>query len=64
MTWTMLPQAIFLASSLMSIGVAMSRYGEPKKPDKYDMVDVLISPLIGYALLYYGGFFAAIGFAP
>jgi hypothetical protein len=39
---------------------AGASYGEPKKPDTYDAVDVLIGPAITAALLYFGGFWTVV----
>lgn len=52
------PEGIFLALILLAIGKALARYGEPKKPDTYDIVDVLIGAAIAFGLLWWGGFFA------
>lgn len=51
------PQLIFLALMLIGIGVSLARFGEPKRRDTYDLVDVLIGPAISFGLLYWGGFF-------
>jgi hypothetical protein len=57
------PQYTFLALSLFGLGVNVSRYGQQKK-DKYDLSDCLIAPIFGYTILYYGGFFAPLGWHP
>ena len=50
------PQGILLAIYILSVGICMARYGEPKH-DTYDLIDVMIAPGIVLALLYWGGFF-------
>lgn len=50
------PQLIYLTLSLVGIGICIARYGQPKR-DQYDLTDVLIAPLLAYALLWWGGFF-------
>jgi hypothetical protein len=51
------PQLAMLVLLLTGIGKAATRYGELKKPDHYDMTDVLIGPAVLMAILYFGGFF-------
>ena len=50
------PQDIYLVLTLMGMGVALARYGEPKV-DKYDFIDLAIGPALTMSLLYWGGFF-------
>jgi|GEM_PF-2581001 len=50
------PQAIYLGLMMMGIGLSIARYGEQKR-DRYDLVDVAISPALICGLLYWGGFF-------
>lgn len=52
------PEGIYLTILILGVGVAIARFGEPKKRDTYDIADVLISPAIVLALLWWGGFFA------
>lgn len=52
------PEGIFLALILLGMGKAMARFGETKKPDSYDMIDVLFGPALLLGLLWWGGFFA------
>ena len=51
----MWPQYTYLALILISVGVTIARYGEPKR-DRYDFGD-LIGAVICLWLLYEGGFF-------
>lgn len=50
------PQLVMAAMIAMSVGISLSRYGQEKKRDKYDVIDVLIAPAITIVILYYGGF--------
>lgn len=52
------PEGIFLGLILLGVGKAMALFGQPKKLDTYDIVDVLVGPGIMLGLLYWGGFFA------
>lgn len=61
---TVWPQIVYLVLLVMGVGVALARYGEPKRPDSYDIVDVLIGPATMAGLLYAGGFFTVLGWAP
>jgi hypothetical protein len=51
------PQGIWFALTFMSVGLALSKYGQ-RKTDSYDIMDVLIGPAIAFGLLYWGGFFS------
>ena len=51
-----IPQAIVITLLLISLGIAMTRLGELKRPDRYDGVD-LAAPFIMLWLLWWGGFF-------
>ena len=51
------PQAIYLALTLLGLGVEISRHGEPKKPGRYNAVSTLIATVVVLSLLYWGGFF-------
>lgn len=51
------PQWVWLASMLIGVGITIARYGERKR-DRYDWIDLLLTPAAGFTLLYYGGFFA------
>lgn len=57
------PQYTIIAMSAVSFGITLAKLGQPKT-DKYDLIDLLVGPAIIYTLLYYGGFFASMGFAP
>lgn len=50
------PPIVMIA--LMSCGVftALTRFGEPKKADRYDIVDLLLAPAVMATLLWWGGF--------
>lgn len=50
------PQLVMGALLAMNVGIALRRYGQEKKRDKYDVIDVLIGPAITVTILYYGGF--------
>jgi hypothetical protein len=50
------PQLIYLALMLISLGIAMSRHGEPKSGNHNLLVDIIATAL-GFALVYWGGFF-------
>lgn len=51
------PQGILLTMMLIGEGISLSKYGQ-KKQDSYDIIDVLVAPLIMLGLLYWGGFFS------
>jgi hypothetical protein len=57
---TLWPQYTILALTGLGFGYNLARYGEPKKPDKYDMSDLLIAPGISLWILYMGGFFSGL----
>lgn len=50
------PQVIYLVLLLISTGIRIARYGEPKR-DSYDFTDLVIAPALSISLLYWGGFF-------
>jgi hypothetical protein len=58
------PQIVWLMLVALSSLNAWVRLGEPKKPDTYDVSDVLIGPAFACWLLYEGGFFTSLGYAP
>lgn len=51
------PQLIMLCLIIFGAGVSAARFGELKKPDRYDMTDIIIAPGLTLLLLYWGGFF-------
>lgn len=53
----MIPQIILTSCIILNVGVALARYGQPKRPDTYDVVDLIIGPAITLGLLYWGGFY-------
>lgn len=59
---TVWPQITYLVLVLMGAGVCLGRFGERKR-DNYGWTD-LGGPAIGIYLLYCGGFFASLGWAP
>lgn len=59
----MWPQYTYIALFLIGMGSAWARYGQPKT-DSYDFVDCVVGPAIIWTLLYYGGFFAPLGWTP
>jgi len=56
----MLPQIIFLALQLMSLGIAMGKHGQEKSGKENAWVS-FFALLIGWSLLYWGGFFDVFG---
>lgn len=57
------PQVTWLAIMVMGAGISLAKYGEQKR-DRYDLGDLVIAPAITLTILYYGGFFTPLGFAP
>lgn len=55
-------QYTYLTLLLLGAGVTIAKYGETKV-SKYNWIDFVGSALI-LTLLYYGGFFSSLGFAP
>jgi hypothetical protein len=53
------PQITVVVLIFSSLGIAVAKHGESE--GKYSIVTSLISAAIFYALLYFGGFFAAAG---
>ena len=51
-----LPQLVYLAMSLMGMGLAMARHGQPKTGKNNFWSDIFITAIIFY-ILYSGGFF-------
>lgn len=51
-----IPQIIYLALSLVSVGIAITVHGEPKTGN-HDALVTIISTVMMYTLLYWGGFF-------
>jgi len=58
------PQYLQLAMFFIAVGIALARFGEPKKPDTYDWIDVAGGPILSVVILYYGGWFAPLGWTP
>lgn len=56
------PQITFLCLSLVGTGIVLAKYGE-KKITTYDWTD-FVSTAALFTILYYGGFFAPLGFTP
>lgn len=54
---TLWPQITQIVLTLLFVGRAITRYGELKKSDRYDLGDILIGPALGTTILYYGGFY-------
>lgn len=59
---TVWPQRVLLAMIFIGWGINLSEFGKAKEK-RVGFID-LFSPLIALTLLYYGGFFAVLGFAP
>jgi hypothetical protein len=59
---TIWPQITYLALTCMAAGVAIANYGEAKV-SRYDWTDFVSSGIV-LAILYYGGFFVPLDFAP
>lgn len=53
-----IPQIIYTTLTVIGMGVAIGRYGEPKRRDTYDLVDVIVAPAIVFSLLWWGGFYS------
>ncbi|GAA0083139.1 hypothetical protein [Clostridium sp. CTA-6] len=51
-----MPQIILIILSTLSLGIVMSRHGQPRE-DKYNFFTNLISTGIVIGLLIWGGFF-------
>ena len=56
------PQLTYLALLLLGAGMAFAKYGEAKV-SKYDWTDFVAQAAV-LAILYFGGFFTPLGFAP
>ncbi|MGB3042500.1 MAG: hypothetical protein WBB98_04880 [Xanthobacteraceae bacterium] len=59
---TIWPQIVYITLTCFGVGVTLARYGEAKV-SRYDWTDIFATALVG-TILYFGGFFAPIGFAP
>ncbi|WP_152977582.1 hypothetical protein [Bradyrhizobium pachyrhizi] len=59
----MWPQITFLTLMAIGFGIGLALFGENRR-GKYDFAYVFIGPALSLWLLYEGGFFAALGFAP
>lgn len=51
-----LPQWIYVSISLMGLVICGFLHGEPRKP--LNIGDIVLSTIIGYSLLIWGGFFS------
>lgn len=56
----MWPQYTIIGLWIFNAGVVLARFGQPKRPDTYDFVDLLFRPALMGGLLYAGGFFDGI----
>ena len=52
----MIPQIIYLMLVMMGLGIHITRHGEDKKPDKYNVWTKLMFSMMTITILYYGGF--------
>lgn len=52
------PQIIYLCLMLIGIGVDAQRHGEPKKSGTHNFGTDIITYMLGFGLLYWGGFFS------
>lgn len=50
------PQVIYLAISLIGVGISLAEHGKPKE-GKHSVFVTLFATVVGYVLLYKGGFF-------
>lgn len=50
-----LPQLIFIAITMMALGISLAKDGQPSKISSKNM---LIGMIIEYSLLFWGGFFS------
>ena len=50
------PQAIYVTLILVSMGIALAKFGEPKR-STYGFGEVIVGPALAFGLLYWGGFF-------
>jgi hypothetical protein len=50
------PQLIFIALALISLGIVMSKHGEPKTGSHNVFIEILATA-ISFSLMYWGGFF-------
>ncbi len=51
------PQLIITALITLRVGISLALYGKPKRPDTFDLIDVLVAPAIWFSLLWWGGFY-------
>jgi hypothetical protein len=49
------PQLIYLALSVLGLGIAIAKHGQPREP--YNVVHSLIAICLAWPLLWWGGFF-------
>ncbi|MEA9551732.1 hypothetical protein ABFU65_12010 [Xanthomonas campestris pv. raphani] len=52
------PQALYLALLLIGLGIAISKHGEMKKPERHKAGTTFVASMLVVLLLYWGGFFA------
>lgn len=54
------PQYVWMALSVLSLGISLAKHGEPETGKKSIWMSLTTFAIVG-ALLYFGGFFAAHG---
>ncbi len=51
-----IPQIVMIVLISFSVFKALSHFGEVKKQDTYDWVDLILAPAINVGILWWGGF--------
>lgn len=52
----MIPQLIYLALTVLGLGLHVAKHGEPKE-NKYNVLRYLFNSIVTITILYYGHFF-------
>lgn len=60
---TVWPQFTLLGLLVLGFGCNLSDFGRPKT-GTHGLTELVVAPAITLAILYYGGFFTSLGFAP
>lgn len=50
------PEGIYLAMSIMGVGYAIAKHGQPREP--WSMGTAIFASALAFGLLWWGGFFA------
>lgn len=56
------PQITYLVLMTLGLGLVWGKHGQPQS--NYNVFTHLIAVMIGVVVLYYGGFFTPLGYAP